>query len=172
MLVLSSLFGLTIMLAGCAGCNHKKSDCKNNNRPKQNDTIIVYQAYEEINFNSAHAEMYTRNGKGGEAKMGYVKFQDVEDGVKMSVSLVDLRPGVTYDVVLYQCKPCKEGKCCVKMNKSIKMPKLRIETVGKLQKSFVIHGLDASDLNHAKIYLERDGGYKASWGTLMQDTLM
>ena len=53
----------------------------------------------------------------------------------------------------------------------INLPTLRIEKAGRLEESFIIRGLTAEQLNNAKIYLERDGGYKAAWGTLEKNML-
>ena len=46
------------------------------------------------------------------------------------------------------------------------------ERGGKLKESFIIRGLTAEQLNNAKIYLERDGGYKAGWGTLEKGMML
>ena len=48
------------------------------------------------------------------------------------------------------------------------LPTLHIANAGRLQESFMIRGLTAQQLNNAKLYLERDGGYKAAWGTIGQ----
>ena len=49
---------------------------------------------------------------------------------------------------------------------SVNLPTLSVQSAGRLKESFIIRGLTAEQLNNAKIYLERDGGYKAAWGTL------
>ena len=51
---------------------------------------------------------------------------------------------------------------------AVDLPLLKIDRVGRLQQSYIIRGLTASQLNNAKLVLTRDGGYKAAWGTLKQ----
>ena len=69
--------------------------------------------------NSVYAKMYTHSSNGGESKMGHIKFKETDNGLKMMVDLKDLRPGVQYNVKLYQCDMCyNDAKCC---NNSKKM---------------------------------------------------
>ena len=49
---------------------------------------------------------------------------------------------------------------------NIDLPHLTHSHDGKLETSYIIRGLTATQLKNAKICLERDGGYKAAWGTL------
>lgn len=104
--------------------------------------------------------------------MGYIKFYETDAGLKMEVDLKDLRPGKTYTVRIHQCSSCNnDSLCCDKSPMQINLPTLRIEKAGRLEESFIIRGLTAEQLNNAKIYLERDGGYKAAWGTLEKNML-
>ena len=52
------------------------------------------------------------------------------------------------------------------------LPKLSVTKQGRLKESFIIQGLTAEQLNNAKLYLERDGGYKAAWGTLKKGMML
>ncbi len=90
----------------------------------------------------------------------------------MEVDLKDLRPGVDYTVRIYQCGSCNNNSmCCDKSSMSVNLPKLTAGASGRLEESFIIRGLTAAQLKNAKIYLERDGGYKAAWGTLEKNVL-
>ena len=104
--------------------------------------------------------------------MGYIRFTETDAGLKMEVDLKDLRPGVPYTVKIKQCSSCgNNSTCCDKNAAPMALPTLKISQAGRLEETFMIRGLRASQLNNAKIYLERDGGYKAAWGTLEQNTL-
>ena len=86
----------------------------------------------------------------------------------MHVDLIDLRPGKTYRTHIYQCGACNDSTCCDTAPMAVDLPLLKIDRVGRLQQSYIIRGLTASQLNNAKLVLTRDGGYKAAWGTLKQ----
>jgi Cu/Zn superoxide dismutase len=135
---------------------------------ESSDTIIVYQTYEDADVNHLYAKMYTHSSHGGESKMGYIKFRETEDGLKMMVDLKDMRPNVPYSVRLYKCGSCHNDVRCCNANKAmnIKLPILKTGASGHLKETYMIHGLDASRLDGANVYLERDGGYKAGWGKL------
>ncbi len=52
---------------------------------------------------------------------------------------------------------------------SVDLPKLSVNNAGdRLQQTYIVRGLTATQLNNAKLILTRDGGYKAAWGTLRQ----
>lgn len=172
MLILSSVLGVAVLLSGCAGCGHKNAKPQPKQRMQQTETVVFYQTYEDSDVSRVHAKMYTHNSRGGETRMGYIKFYETDAGLKMEVDLKDLRPGKTYTIRLYQCSSCNNNSlCCDKTPMQINLPTLRIETAGRLEESFIIRGLTAEQLNNAKIYLERDGGYKAAWGTLEKSML-
>ena len=172
MLVLSSVLGVAVVLSGCAGCGHKKPAPKPQMQQQTTETVVFYQTYEESDVSRVHAKMYTHNSRGGESRMGYIKFYETDAGLKMEVDLKDLRPGKTYTVRIHQCSSCNnDSLCCDKSPMQINLPTLRIEKAGRLEESFIIRGLTAEQLNNAKIYLERDGGYKAAWGKLEKNML-
>lgn len=173
-LVLSSVLGMAVLLSGCmAGCgNNKRMHMQQKGAPKpMTDNVVYYQTYEDADVTKVHAKMYTHSSHGGESRMGYIKFAETDAGLKMDVDLKDLRPGVTYNMAIYQCNKCSTGMCCAKNELAKNLPTLRIEKPGKMEATFVLHGMTAEQLNNAKIYLERDGGYKAAWGTLEKNML-
>lgn len=181
-LVLSSVLGLAILLTGCNGCGQKRMmspqghpqqmQMKNKNMQKAPEKVGFYQTYENADITRVHAKMYTHSSHGGESRMGYIKFNETDAGLKMDVDLKDLRPGVTYNMRIYQCEKCSTGMCCSDTTLATGLPTLRIEKPGKLQESFILRGMTAEQLNNAKIYLERDGGYKAAWGTLEKGMML
>lgn len=173
--MLASVLGAAVMLSGCA------MECPTKRGPKtkhvkyaqpvemvESDTIVVYQTYEDADVNHLYAKMYTHSSRGGESKMGHIKFRETENGLKMMVDLKDMRPGVAYTVKLYQCGTChNDAKCCNnERSMDVKMPMLQSGPSGRLDQTYMIQGLSAAQLNGANIYLERDGGYKAGWGKL------
>ena len=168
MLVLSSMLGVVVLLSGCAGCGNKQRTAPKP-APQQttSETVVFYQTYEESDVNHVHAKMYTHSSPGGESRMGDIKFWETDAGLKMEVDLKDLRPGKVYTVRIHQCGSCNNNSmCCDKSPMPVNLPTLSSQSGGKLKESFIIRGLTAEQLNNAKIYLERDGGYKAGWGTL------
>lgn len=166
MFMFTAVIGAAAILSGCTTmCQQKKQ--RRHPKPAAAETVVVYQSYEtQGDIDRVAAKMYTRSSAGGESKMGYIKFIETDNGLKMDVDLKDLRPGVTYTVKIYQCGSCNnDSMCCDKSSMPISLPKLKINKAGRLEETFIIRGLTATQLNNAKIYLERDGGYKAAWGT-------
>lgn len=149
------------LLSGCtcpSPVHHKK--------PKT-EPVVFYQTYEDADVNKVVAKMYTNNSNGGTSKMGHIKFYETDSGLKMSVNLQDLRPNKTYHVKVHHCGPCNGANtCCDKNSMNIDLPNLTNDSDTRLEKSYIIRGLTATQLKNAKIYLERDGGYKAAWGVL------
>ena len=135
---------------------------------EETDAIVVYQTYENADVNHVYAKMYTHSSNGGESKMGHIKFKDTDNGLKMIVDLKDLRPGVQYNVKLYQCNSCYDDVKCCNNSKlmNVQLPMLQAGISRHLNQTYMIQGLSAAQLNGANIYLERDGGYKAGWGKL------
>jgi len=166
MFMFTSVIAATAILSGCTTmCGNRK---KAHHKPAAaTETVVVYQSYEtQADIDRVSAKMYTRSSAGGESKMGYIKFVETDNGLKMYVDLKDLRPGVPYTVKIYQCGSCNnDSMCCDKSSMPISLPMLKVERRGRLEESYIIRGLTAAQLNNAKIYLERDGGYKAAWGT-------
>ncbi len=170
LLVVSSVLGMAVLLSGCTGmCGNKQHMHKQkmHHKAQPTETVVFYQTYEEADVNNVKAKMFTRSSRGGESKMGYIKFVETDAGLKMKTDLKDLRPGVTYTAKIYQCGSCNnDSMCCDNYPMNINLPQLRIDHAGRLEESFIVRGLTAEQLNNAKLYLERDGGYKAAWGTL------
>ena len=185
-ILFASLFGAAVALSACTcvprhpehpgkyeQCNKKDhKNCKhykqNMQSPQVSETVVFYQTYDVSDVDGVVAKMYTRSSRGGESKMGTIKFVEKNDGLHMKTDLTDLRPGVTYNVVVYQCGACNDGTCCSMSPMAVDLPTLRIDQAGRLQKSYIIRGLTAAQLNNARLILTRDGGYKAAWGTLKQ----
>ncbi len=160
----ASLMGVALMTAGCC--------TKTVKRTAPVETTVFYQTYEDADVSRVHAKMYTRSSHGGESRMGNIKFYETDAGLKMEVDLKDLRPGVDYTVRIYQCGSCNNNSmCCDKSSMAVNLPKLSAGASGRLEESFIIRGLTAAQLRNAKIYLERDGGYKAAWGTLEKNMM-
>lgn len=165
----ASVMGVALALSACMmTCPNKKAQHHHKQKPaaQTTETIVFYQTYDQNDVSRVSAKMYTHSRNGGESKMGYIRFAETDKGLKMSVDLKDLRPGVTYTVKIYQCGSCNnDSMCCDKSSMPISLPQLKINHVGTLEETFIVRGLTAAQLNNAKIYLERDGGYKAAWGT-------
>lgn len=190
MLVMSSILGVAVLLSGCMGCGQKNMNSHPQGHPQQKqmmhnqmqnkqmqqnqkpEKVVFYQTYEDADITKVHAKMYTHSSHGGQSEMGYIKFHETDAGLKMVVDLKDLRPGVKYNMSVHQCNKCSTGMCCDKNALATNMPTLMIEDPGRLQETFVLRGITAEQLNNAKIYLERDGGYKAAWGTLKKETML
>ena len=171
--VFASVLGAAAILSGCTGCPTKQHHKKTMQYMQpvemiESDTIVVYQTYENSDVNHVYAKMYTHSSRGGESKMGHIKFRNTDNGLKMEVDLKDMRAGVPYTVKLYQCASCyNDVKCCdSEKSMDIKLPMLETGKSGRLNQTYLIQGLSAAQLNGANIYLERDGGYKAGWGKL------
>lgn len=182
---LASCLGAVVILAGCSSCptkqyahhneqayhakkqHHKKQQKMQSGTPQLTETVVFYQTYDVSDIDNVTANMFTRSSRGGESAMGTIKFVETNDGLHMKTDLIDLRPGVTYTAHVYQCGSCNnDSMCCDTSPMSIDLPKLKIEQAGRLQKSYIIRGLTAAQLNNAKLVLTRDGGYKAAWGKL------
>ena len=174
MLTLSSVLGVIVLLSGCTGCGKKTPKPQPKPQPQPTETVVFYQTYENSYVSHVHAKMYTHSSRGGESRMGYIKFYETDAGLKMEVDVKDLRPGKVYTVRVHQCSSCNNNSmCCDKEPMSVNFPTLSSNAHGgKLKESFIIRGLTAEQLNNAKIYLERDGGYKAGWGTLEKGMML
>ena len=172
--VFASVLGAAVLLSGCMmGCPNKKA-MHHQKQPAryaqpvevvESDTIVVYQTYENADVNHLYAKMYTHSSRGGESKMGHIKFRETDNGLKMEVDLKDMRAGVPYTIKMYQCASCyNDAKCCNNSKLlNVKLPTLQTGDSGRLNQTYMIQGLNAAQLDGANIYLERDGGYKAGW---------
>ena len=160
--LMASLCGVTLLTAGCTTCpsggykHHEQGMHEKHQHQKHNRQ------------GNAHAKMYTRSANGGNKEMGFVKFNETDEGMKMNVDLMYLRPGKTYTAQMYQCAPCDNSICCNAEAMSVDLPKIKSSNGERLQQSYIIQGLNADQLNNAQFILVRDGGYKAAWGTLNQ----
>ena len=174
LIAFASVLGAVVLLSACATCPAKKQHTTHKAHRAQpvemieTDAIVVYQTYEDADVNRVYAKMYTHSSRGGESRMGHIKFRDTDNGLKMEVDLKDLRAGVPYNVRLYQCASCNnDAKCCTKAHMmNVSLPMLETGISGHLKQTYMIQGLSAAQLEDANIYLERDGGYKAGWGKL------
>lgn len=161
-IICASLMGAIVTLSACTCPAAKKHHPK-----KSSDTVVFYQTYEDADVNKVTAKMYTRNSQGGESKMGYIKFYETDAGLKMSVNLEDLRPNKTYNVKIFPCQKHDDAKwSCDTTSMNIDLPTITNTRADKLEESYIIRGLTATQLKNSKIVLERDGGYKAAWGKL------
>lgn len=171
-LMLASLLVTAVILSGCnCGNRGQKPQPKH---PQQNmETFVFIEAVEEMDVNKVMAKMYTHSSKGGDVEMGTVSFTPAKGGLKMTVNLSDLRPNVMYNVKVYKCNKCKTGICCDKpCGANSQLPMISVQSKQPLQTSYLIEGVTLNQLMNSKIYLERDGGYKAAWGTLKPDMTM
>ena len=154
------------LLAGCGSMcgSHKAKTVDTNN---YSEPVVFQQNYGYGDTHKVHAKMYTRSRDGGNAEMGYIKFVETDNGLKMKTDLEYLRPNIKYKLKVHQCGSCNdESTCCDKNPMAIDLPVLHIDHDGRLQEAYIIRGLTATQLKNAKIYMEREGGYKAAWGNL------
>ena len=178
MFMLTSVLGAVVLMSGCTTmCGQKKTKPQQHNRMMQQqqqptETVVFYQTYEDADITHVEAKMYTHSSHGGESRMGNIKFVETDAGLKMEVDVTDLRPGKVYTMKIYPCSKCDSGMCCNKSPMQMNMPTLSVTKPGRLKESFIIQGLTAEQLNNAKLYLERDGGYKAAWGTLKKGMML
>lgn len=166
--------GATALIAGCSttcgGPRHHKKHHEHNRQPATQE-VVMYEMSETVVAeipvsNVMKAQMYTRSSRGGTSEMGYIKFANGENGMKMMVDLIDLRPGRDYTVKIYKCGNCTDYSCCTSSCMNASLPMLAIDEPGRLTKTFNVSGIKWKDLNNAKIVLTRDGGYKAAWGKI------
>lgn len=175
---LTFAFAAAIALAGCGGCgnepHHMKSHHHHSHYSQQPQEVVMVEAVEVVetvpmDVPVVKAKMYTRSSRGGTSEMGSIKFMRGENGVKMMVDLIDLRPGKDYTVKIYPCGNCSDYSCCASKCMNVSLPMLSIDEPGRLTQTYDIRGIKCRDLDNAKIVLLRDGGYKAAWGRLHQN---
>ena len=180
--LITSLCSICLLTSACTTCptqnsehykyqeqHHKKHMKKHMKQKPESESIVFYQSYEESDIHNVKGKMYTNSSQGGESEMGIIQFQETNDGLKMTVDLIDLRPGKTYTASIYQCETCNENSiCCDTEAMSIDLPQIKTNSKERLKQSYIVRGLTASQLNNAKFILTRDGGYKAAWGTLQK----
>ena len=149
--------------------NKDKPHKKHKQKMHGSEPIVFQQTYSGDDIKTVKANMATRSSQGGDAEMGAIWFTETNDGLKMTADLVYLRPNTVYTTQVYQCGACNDNTCCAVEAMSVDLPKLQVNNTGdRLQQSYIVRGLTATQLNNAKLILTRDGGYKAAWGTLKQ----
>ena len=179
--LLASLCGVCLLTSACTTCptnthnhemhqkHHKDKEHKKHHKMHDNNPVIFQQTYSASDIKKVKANMATRSAQGGEAEMGTIWFNETDDGLKMNVDLVYLRPDTVYTAQVYQCGACNDNTCCAMEAMSVELPQLKVSNNGDhLQESYIVRGLTATQLNNAKLILTRDGGYKAAWGVLKQ----
>ena len=179
--LLASLCGVCLLTSACTTCptnthnhemhqkHHKDKEHKKHHKMHDNNPVIFQQTYSGTDVKKVKANMATRSNQGGEAEMGTIWFNETDDGLKMNVDLVYLRPNVVYTAQVYQCGACNDNTCCAVDAMAIDLPQLKVHNNGdRLQESYIVRGLTATQLNNAKLILTRDNGYKAAWGVLKQ----
>lgn len=188
LLLIASLCGVCLVTSGCTTCptqhhmkhgqheqhnqmrdqKHNKHQYKHQQQPQQSETVVFYQNYAPSDIHNVTATMETKSNQGGTAEMGTIQFIETDDGLKMNVDLMYLRPNTNYTAQIFQCGACNDTTCCAVTAMNIDLPQLMAETDNRLQQSYIIRGLTAAQLNNAQLILTRDGGYKAAWGMLKQ----
>lgn len=174
--LLTSLCSICLLTSACTTCptqSHNKYDYPEQHHKKHKrhgeQPVIFQQNYNSSDITKVKAKMSTRSDNGGETEMGAIWFKETDDGLKMVVDLIYLRPNKTYTAEIYQCGACNDNTCCAVEAMSVDLPTLQVNNDGeRLTQSYIVRGLTATQLNNAKILLKRDGGYKAAWGTLKQ----
>ena len=170
--LITSVCALSVLISGCTMCHmpqpsqHEQHIKNKHHKKHKNAPVIFQQTYTDSDIHNVKASMYTRSANGGESEMGFIQFKETDNGLKMVVDLVDLRPGKTYTAQIYQCGTCNDSICCDTETMSIDLPQIKTNSNSRLQQYYIIRGLTATQLNNAKLILTRYGGYKAAWGTL------
>jgi len=178
--LLTSVCGALLLTGACTKCptqthmphgyhEQHHQGAPHNKHKKQDGPMVFQQKYSGDDVKKVAATMSTRSANGGDAEMGTIWFKETKDGLKMNVDLVYLRPNKTYTAQIYQCGACNDNTCCAMEAMSVDLPQLKVNSTDeRLQESYIVRGLTATQLNNAKLILIRDGGYKAAWGTLKQ----
>ncbi len=165
---LISALAIVLTFSGCANdCPHKQNHTQNTYEQchNANCTNKAHKHHKKL-----HTKMYTRNNHNEATEIGYVKFYDIDQGVKMVVNVDKLRNGVDYTTKIYQCKDAKctnPDTCCSETYMSLEMPLTRKDKNNPmLQETFIINNVNTNQLQGATIFFERDNGYRAVWGFL------
>ena len=140
--------GVAITLAGCSGTCTSYHDAtpkhhhhaKYRTQQPQQD-VVMYEVSETMITETVtpdimSAQMHTRSSRGGTSEMGTIKFAPTDNGTKMMVDLVDLRPGKDYTIKIFQCGNCPDFSCCKSNCMNINLPMLSINEPGRLSKTF------------------------------------
>lgn len=169
---LASVLTVILSFAGCTTtneCPYKKHHNYSAPEMSQQHTNCEHKKHHK-NTNKKHTKMYTRNNHGEASEIGYVKFYDTDNGVKMVVNVDKLRNGVDYTTKIYQCTDARctnPDTCCMTSTMSLEMPLTRANKNNPvLQETFFINNVTTDQLTGATIFFERDNGYRAAWGFL------
>lgn len=175
-LKLLSALAVIVTVTGCTNTNEY-----NHKKHYYNDEQVCTQCgkkncehkkhyYNDKHKNKLYSKMYTRNNHGEASEIGYVKFYDIDSGVKMVVNVDKLRDDIDYTTKIYQCKDAKctnPDTCCKETTMSLEMPLTRKNKKSPmLQETFIIKNINTNHLQGATIFFERDKGYRAAWGFL------
>jgi len=169
---IASILGVVAMVAGCASshnCQYKKH-YQNSETCQKCGKKTCDHKMRKHSGNKVHTKMYTRNNHGEASEIGYVKFYDIDQGVKMVVNVDKLRNGIDYTTKIAQCvdpKCTNPDTCCMQTTMSLEMPLNRKDKNNPmLQETFIIQDINTNQLQGATIFFERDNGYRAAWGFL------
>lgn len=170
----ASVLALVFTFTGCTTtneCQYKKHhNYDNGEMCTQHKQKNYEHKKHHKNAKKLHSKMYSRNKQGGVSEIGYVKFYDTANGVKMFVNVENLRDGVDYTTKIYQCKDAKctnPDTCCMETSMSLEMPLTRKDKSNSmLQETFFINNVTTDQLQGATVFFERDNGYRAAWGFL------
>lgn len=172
LLLLGSLCGVCFLTSACTTCPTQQHEQyqhhKNKKHKMHNEKPVVFQQnYTGDDIKKVKANMSTKSSQGGTTEMGTIWFTETDNGLQMNADLIYLRPNKTYTAEIYQCGACNDNTCCAMEAMSVDLPQLKVNNAGdRLQQTYIIRGLTATQLNNAKLILTRDNGYKAAWGTL------
>lgn len=168
---LLSICAVVLTVAGCTtsnDCPYKQHNQQYKEMSHHDKTQCTNRDHKK--HRKLHSKMYTRNNHGEATEIGYVKFYDIQDGVKMVVNVDKLRDNMDYTTVISQCKDAKcmtPDTCCTDTYMTMEMPLTRKDkTNPKLQETFFISNVNTNQLRGATIFFERDKGYRAAWGFL------
>ena len=168
-----SALAVIATVAGCADtneCKHKKHHDNYAEMSNKCDGHNCKHKMHKQHKNKIHTKMYTRNNHNEATEIGYVKFYDVADGVKMVVNVDKLRNDIDYTTKIYQCKDAKcmnPDTCCMETTMSLEMPLTRQNKKNPvLQETYFIQNVTTDQLHGATIFFERGPGYRAAWGFL------
>ena len=167
-----SALALVFTIAGCATNDYGHKRHNDNEFQEQNTQYnkknCQHKKYYNNRSDKMYSKMYTRNNHGEASEIGYVKFYDIDQGVKMVVNVDHLRDGVDYTTKIYHCKDARctnPDTCCRETTMALEMPLTRKNKMNpKLQETFIINNVNAKQLQGATIFFERDRGYRAAWG--------
>lgn len=170
---LLSTCAVALTIAGCTCSQH--TDCPYKHQHQNYKEMSQYetqnhQKQQHQRRNKIHSKMYTRNNYGEPSEIGYIKFYDINDGVKMVVNVDKLRNGIDYTTKIYQCKDAKctnPDTCCMETYMALEMPLTRKNKNNPmLQETFIINNVTTGQLQGATVFFERNNGYRAAWGFL------